>query len=333
MGNKKVILSGIQPSGALTLGNYIGALRNWARLQDEYYCYYCVVDLHAITVRQDPEVLRRRSIETVALLEACGIDPEKSTLFIQSHVPEHTQLTWVLNCNTYMGEMQRMTQFKDKAARHVDNVNVGLFTYPILMAADILVYQADLVPVGSDQKQHVEIARDIAIRFNKNYGDAFVVPEPFIPPVGGRVMSLQEPTKKMSKSDSNPNGYIALLDEPDVIVKKVKRAVTDSENVIAYDEERPGVLNLLSIYCSCTDKSMDAAVAEFEGQGYGKLKLAVADAVIETLKPIQAAYKRNLEDKEYLNGIIKKGAAKARERAAETVRDVYERVGFGAPIE
>lgn len=328
MSEKKVILSGIQPSGALTLGNYLGALRNWARLQDDYNAYYCVVDMHAITVKQDPAALRRRSIETAALLLALGIDPERSTLFIQSHVPSHAELMWVLACSTQMGELNRMTQFKDKSARHADNINAGLFTYPVLMAADILLYKSHLIPVGADQKQHVELARDIAIRFNRNFGDTFVVPDPYIPPVGGRIMGLQDPTKKMSKSDPNPNGYIALLDEPDVIVKKCKRAVTDCENLIAYDPERPGVTNLLSIYCSCTDKKMEEAVAEFEGKGYGHLKMAVAEAVVETLKPVQQEYARILADTEYLNAMIKKGAEKARATASATVAEVYAKVGF-----
>lgn len=328
MHNKKVILSGIQPSGTLTLGNYIGALRNWAKLQDEYECYYCVVNMHAITVRQDPEALRTRSIQTVALLIALGIDPNTSTLFIQSHVKEHAELNWVLSCNTYMGELSRMTQFKDKSALHQENINAGLFTYPVLMAADILLYQSHLVPVGADQKQHIELARDLAMRFNKTYGETFVVPDPYIPKLGGRVMSLQDPLSKMSKSDSNPNAFIALLDDPDTIIKKFKRAVTDCENRIEYDLERPGVANLLSIYCSCSDKSMDQAVAEFEGKGYGQLKLAVADAVVETLRPVQQEYARILADEASLSSIIRQGSEKARERAAKTVADVCEKVGL-----
>lgn len=329
MEQKKTILSGIQPSGGLTLGNYIGALRSWATLQSEYDSYFCVVDLHAITVRQDPAVLRRRSIETMALLIACGIDPKQSTMFIQSHVSAHAELNWVLCCNTYMGELNRMTQFKDKSARHADNINAGLFSYPVLMASDILLYQANLVPVGADQKQHLEIARDIAERFNKAYGDTFAIPDPYIPRVGGRVMSLQDPTKKMSKSDDNPNGFIALLDPKDVIVKKCKRAVTDSLGTITFNpEEQPGVSNLLSIYCSCTGIDMDQAVASFEGKGYGALKGAVADAVVALLEPIQAEYARVLEEKSYLNEIISTGAQKARETANKTLRTVYERVGF-----
>lgn len=330
MEQKKSVLSGIQPSGVLTLGNYIGALRNWAKLQADFNAYYCVVDMHSITVRQDPEVLRRRSIETMALLIACGVKPETSTMFIQSHVPAHAQLTWALSCNTYMGELSRMTQFKDKSARHADNINAGLFTYPVLMAADILLYQADLVPVGADQKQHVEITRDVALRFNNAYGQTFTIPEPYIPEVGARIMSLQEPDKKMSKSDDNPNAYIALLDSPDVILKKMKRAVTDSENCIAYDENRPGVANLLSIYSTCAGETIQDAVARFEGKGYGALKTAVAEAVISVLEPVQKEFYRVLEEKDYLNQTIRYGAEKAGETANKTLRDVYDKVGFNA---
>lgn len=330
MDQKKSVFSGIQPSGGLTLGNYIGALRNWAKMQDDFNSFYCVVDLHAITVRQDAEALRRRSIETMALLIACGLDPERSTLFIQSHVKEHVQLTWVLSCNTYMGELNRMTQFKDKSARHADNINAGLFTYPVLMAADILLYQTHFVPVGADQKQHVELTRDVALRFNNAYGETFTVPEAYIPQVGGRIMSLQDPTKKMSKSDDNPNAFIALLDPPDVIVKKCKRAVTDSENCIAYDENRPGVANLLSIYSSCTGQEMDAVVRELEGKGYGTLKAGVADAVISVLEPLQKKYFHVLEERTYLNDTIRRGAIKAGETAGKTLRDVYQKVGFNS---
>ena len=330
MAEKKRVFSGIQPSGGLTLGNYIGALRNWAKMQEEYEAYYCVVDLHAITVRQDPEDLRRRAIETMALLIACGISPETSTVFIQSHVSAHVELAWVLSCNTYMGELSRMTQFKDKSARHSDNVNAGLFTYPVLMASDILLYQAHFVPVGADQKQHVELTRDVALRFNKAYGETFTVPEPYIPQVGGRIMSLQDPTKKMSKSDDNPNAYIALLDSPDVIVKKFKRAVTDSENCIAYDEERPGVANLLAIYCTCTGKDMDTAVNELAGKGYGGLKAAAADAAISVLEPLQKKYFHVLEERTYLNDCIRAGATKAASVAEKTLRDAYQKVGFNS---
>ncbi len=326
----KNVLSGIQPSGSPTLGNYVGALRNWSLLQGEdRFCYYCVVDMHALTVRQVAEDLRRRTIETAALLIACGIDPDRSALFVQSRVHEHAELNWVLCCNTYMGELSRMTQYKDKCAKHADNINAGLFTYPVLMAADILLYQADLVPVGVDQKQHIEIARDIAIRFNNAYGETFKIPDGFIPKFGGRVMSLQDPSQKMSKSDANPNGYVAIMDEPDVIMKKFKRAVTDSDGVIQYDpENKAGVSNLLSIYTSFTDMKMEDAVASFEGKGYGHLKTAVADAVIAELTPIQAEFKRLLDDHAYLDKIIDKGVEKASEQAHATVKAVYEKVGL-----
>ena len=330
MEKKKSVLSGIQPSGTLTLGNYIGALRNWANMQDDFDAYYCVVNLHAITVRQDPAALRRRTLETMALLIACGVEPERSTMFIQSHVREHAELAWLLSCNTYMGELNRMTQFKEKSARHTDNINAGLYTYPVLMAADILLYQADLVPVGADQRQHLEIARDIAIRFNNAFGETFTVPEAYIPKVGGRVMSLQDPTKKMSKSDDNPNAYIALLDTPDDIVRKCKRAVTDSENCIAYDETRPGVANLLSIYSSCADVTIEDAVAAFEGKGYGALKGAVAEAVISVLEPLQKRYFHVLEEKDYLNAAILRGAEKAASVACKTLQNAYHHVGFDA---
>lgn len=326
---KKRIFSGIQPSGNLTIGNYLGALRNWVQLQDDYECIYCVVNMHAITVRQDPAVLRRRSLETMAIFLACGISPEKSILFIQSHIPEHTMLNWVMCCNTYMGEAQRMTQFKDKSARHADNINTGLFTYPVLMASDILLYQADLVPVGADQKQHIELTRDLCTRFNNTYGETFVLPEPYIPKIGARIMSLQEPQKTMSKSDPNPNAFICILDEPDVIVRKLKRAVTDSEGVIAYDpDNRAGVSNLLSIYAACTGKSMDQSVKDFEGQGYGSLKNTVADVVVDTLSPIQAEYNRIISDKEYLSKIIEEGDRKASAVAQRTMRKVYHKVGL-----
>lgn len=325
---KKVIFSGIQPSGSLTLGNYIGALRSWCTLQDEYDCYYSVVDLHAITVRQDPPALRKRCLEVMAILIACGLDPEKVTLFFQSHVSAHAELAWVLNCNTYMGELSRMTQFKEKSERHQENINAGLFTYPSLMAADILLYQTDLVPVGADQKQHLELSRDLAIRFNNRYGETFKVPDPYIPKVGARIMSLQEPEKKMSKSDDNENAYIALLDPPDVIRRKIKRAVTDSESCIAYDENRPGVANLLSIYCACSGRSMDEAVREFDGQGYGQLKTAVGDVVADMLGAIQEEYRRIIADKAYLNDVMQKSADKARYVANKTLSKVYRKVGF-----
>ena len=325
---KPAVLSGIQPTSVLTIGNYFGALKNFVAMQDEFDAYYMVANLHAQTVRLDATELRRRSIETFALFLACGIDPNRSTIFIQSHVPEHTQLTWALMCNTYMGELSRMTQFKEKSARYTENINAGLFTYPVLMAADILVYQAKYIPVGADQKQHVELTRDIAIRFNNMYGETFVVPEPYIPKVGARIMSLQEPEKKMSKSDPNPNGYIRILDEPDAIVKKLKRAVTDSDAQITGNPERAGVYNLLSIYSACTGGSIEDAAAYFEGKGYGDLKNGVAEAVVEKLRPIQTEYARLLADKAYLNDTMKAGAERASATARKTVSKVYHKMGF-----
>lgn len=326
---KKKIFSAIQPSGSLTLGNYLGALKNWVAMQQEFDTCYCVADMHAITVRQEPAQLRRRSIETMALLLACGVDPEKSPLFIQSHVPEHAMLNWVLCCSTYMGELNRMTQYKDKSARHKDNINAGLFTYPVLMAGDILLYQADLVPVGADQKQHVELARDVAMRFNSVYGETFRIPEPYIPKVGARIMSLQEPDKKMSKSDPNPNGYILLLDDPDTIRRKLRRAVTDCESTITFDpEKQPGVSNLLSVYCACTGASMEDALAHFEGSNYGVLKNDTAETAVALLTPVQQEYKRILGDKAYLNDILKTGADRAQAIAGRTLRKVYHKVGF-----
>ena len=326
---KKIILSGIKPTGIPTLGNYIGALRNWRLMQqDDKYCYYMVADMHALTVRNEPAVLRQETRSMAALLIACGIDPEKSPLFIQSHVPQHTELSWLLGCSTYMGELSRMTQFKDKSAKHADNINAGLFTYPVLMTADILLYGAHQVPVGDDQKQHVELARNIAIRFNNAFGETFVVPEPVMPKFGARIMGLQDPEHKMSKTDTNPNGYISLLDEPTVIMKKFKKAVTNCEPVIAYEEGRYGCNNLLTIYCACTGMSMDEAVRSFAGCGYGKLKVAVADAVIAEIEPVQNEYKRILADEAYLNGVLAKGAEKARQTAQKTLDLAFERVGL-----
>ncbi len=325
---KHAVLSGIQPTSVLTIGNYFGALKNYVAMQDEFDAYYMVANLHAQTVRMDPTELRRRSIETFALFLACGIDPNRSTIFIQSHVPEHTQLTWALMCNAYMGELSRMTQFKEKSAKNTENIIAGLFTYPVLMAADILIYQAKYIPVGADQKQHVELTRDIAIRFNNMYGETFVIPEPYIPKVGARIMSLQEPEKKMSKSDPNPNGYIRILDEPDMILKKLKRAVTDSEGEITGNPERAGVYNLLSIYSACTNGSIEDSVAHFAGKGYGDLKTGVAEAIIETLKPIQTEYARLLADKAYLNEMMKLGAERAQATARKTVNKVYHKMGF-----
>ncbi len=328
MQDKKMIFSGVQPTGCVTLGNYIGALKNWVKLQEDYRCIYSVVDMHSITVRQNPEELRERCRQFLAIYLACGIDPNKSLVFFQSHVSAHAELSWVLGCHTYMGELSRMTQFKDKSAKHEDNINAGLFTYPVLMAADILLYQSDLVPVGVDQKQHLELARDIAIRFNHIYGDTFTVPEGYIPPVGARVMSLQDPTSKMSKSDPNPNGYIWVLDPPEVITKKIKRAVTDSDGEIAYREGKHGVNNLLSIYGAIVGKKPEEAALEFEGQGYGALKTRVAEAICEELRPVQEKYKALSEDPSYLETISKTGAEKAAEIAEKTLRAVYDKLGF-----
>ena len=326
---KKIILSGIKPTGIPTLGNYIGALRNWRLMQqDDKYCYYMVADMHALTVRNEPAVLRQETRSMAALLIACGIDPEKSPLFIQSHVPQHTELSWLLGCSTYMGELSRMTQFKDKSAKHADNINAGLFTYPVLMTADILLYGAHQVPVGDDQKQHVELARNIAIRFNNAFGETFVVPEPVMPKFGARIMGLQDPEHKMSKTDTNPNGYISMLDDPAVITKKFKKAVTDCEPTIAYAEGRYGCNNLLTIYCACTGKTMDEAVKDFEGCGYGKLKAAVAEAVIAELEPIQAVYKQYMDDCAELDKIVAKGAQQAGERAQITLDAAYRAVGL-----
>lgn len=326
---KKIIFSATQPSGKITLGNYLGALRNWVTLQEDYNAIYCVADEHAITVRQDPAALRRQSLELYAQFIACGLDPEKSIIFIQSHVPQHAELAWVLNCYTMFGELSRMTQFKDKSATHADNVNAGLFTYPTLMAADILLYQADLVPVGQDQKQHVELCRDVAQRFNGVYSDTFTLPEPFIPKMGARVMSLGDPSSKMSKSD--PDGCVFLMDTPEVIQKKFKRAVTDSETQVRFDpEHKPGISNLLTIYCAATGKSPEEAEEAFQGQGYGVFKPAVGDAVVELLRPIREEAGRLMADKAYLEGIYKEGAERASHLAAKTLRKVYKKVGFVA---
>jgi tryptophanyl-tRNA synthetase len=326
--NKKIIFSGIQPSGNLTLGNYLGAVKNWVKLQDEYNCYYCVVDMHAITVRQDATGLRQRCLDVLSLLLAAGLSPNKNIMYFQSHVSAHAELAWVLNCYTYIGELSRMTQFKEKSARHEDNVNSGLFTYPVLMAADILLYNSDLVPVGADQKQHLEITRDIAIRFNNLYGDVFTVPEPYIPKLGARIMSLAEPDKKMSKSDENENAYIAMLDAPDVIVRKFKRAVTDSDNSVRFADDKPGVSNLISIYGAVTGKTAEETEAEFAGKGYGVFKDAVAEAVVEELRPLQERYKQIRADKAYLNSVIQQGAEHANKNAQRVLRKVYKKVGL-----
>ncbi|MCT6698847.1 tryptophan--tRNA ligase [Rheinheimera sp. 4Y26] len=331
---KPIVLSGAQPSGQLTIGNYLGALRQWDRMQDDYDCLYCIVDLHAITVRQEPAALRSASLDSLALYLACGIDPQRSAVFMQSHVPEHSQLAWVLNCYTQFGELSRMTQFKDKSERHNNNVNAGLFTYPVLMAADILLYQANQVPVGHDQKQHLELARDVAMRFNALHGDVFTVPEPYIPPVAARVMSLQEPTKKMSKSDENPWNFVGLLEDPKMISKKFKKAMTDSEDPprVYFDiDAKPGVANLLSILSGVTNKSVETLVNEYEGKMYGHLKTDVADAVIALLEPVQQRYTEIRQDQQLMNDVMRAGAANARQRAAATLAKVNEAVGFVMP--
>ena len=324
------LFSAVQPSGAVTIGNYIGAIRNFAKLQDDHDCIFAVADLHAITVRQEAAVLRRNTLELMALFLACGIDPEKSVLFVQSQVPAHCELAWVLNTITYPGELSRMTQFKDKSARHADNVNMGLMDYPVLMAADILLYQAALVPVGADQKQHLELTRDLAIRFNNRYGDTFTVPDGYIlKESGARIMSLADPSKKMSKSDDNPNAFVTMADDRDTIIRKFKRAVTDSDNAIRYDpENKPGVSNLLTIYHAFTGKSIADAVKEFEGKGYGDFKLAVGETVADALVPIQAEKARLLQDKAYLNGIMARGAQEAACIARRTLSKVYRKIGF-----
>ena len=326
--NKKLIFSGIQPTGTFTLGNYIGAIRNWGPLQDEYRCIYCVVDMHAITVRQASVKLRQNTLQAYALLLACGIDLEKSILFIQSHVRTHAELNWILNCNTQFGELSRMTQFKDKSQKHPDDINAGLFTYPVLMAADILAYNADLVPVGGDQKQHLELTRDIAQRFNQRYGEFFTLPEPYIPPLGAKIMSLQDPTKKMSKSDTNPNACILILDDKDTIIRKCKRAVTDSEASVRYAEGKDGINNLMTIYSSVTGKDFDAIEREFEGKGYGDFKLAVGEAVADHLHPMQEEYARLIADKAYLKECYTQSDAKALAYSSRIVRKVYRKVGF-----
>ena len=327
--SKKTILSGIQATGNLTLGNYLGAINNWKKMQEEYDCNYMIADLHTLTIRNDPEKLRNNTLDLLALYIAAGIDPEKSNIFIQSHVSEHAELAWILNCYTYMGELSRMTQFKDKSAKHADNINSGLFTYPVLMAADILLYQADLVPVGEDQKQHVELTRNIAERFNKIYGDTFKIPEPYIQGVAARVMGLQDPTSKMSKSSTIPNDSIFLNDEPDVILKKFKKAVTDSENVVRFDKEKkPGISNLISIYSAITGESKEEIENKFEGKGYGDFKVAVAECVIEELKPMQNKYNDLKSNLDYLEKIYKNGADRAKKIAEKTLKDVYEKIGL-----
>ncbi len=325
---KKVLFSGMQATGNLTLGNYLGALKNWVNLSEEYECFYSVVDLHSITVRQDPSELRQRARKLLALYIAAGLDPEKNCIYYQSHVSGHAELAWILNCFTYMGELNRMTQFKDKAAKHADNINAGLFTYPVLMAADILLYQADVVPVGKDQLQHLEITRDIAQRFNAIYGDVFTIPEPFIGKTGAKIASLQDPSKKMSKSDENANASIYLMDDPDTVIRKFKRAVTDSEAQVRYREEQPGIRNLIDIYCVCTGKSPEDTEKEFDGKGYGEFKLAVGEAVVSVLKPLQSRFAELIKDKSYIDRVIKENGDKANYFAAKTLRKVQKKVGF-----
>ena len=326
--NKKVIFSGVQPSGNLTIGNYLGALKNWVKLQDEYDCYFCVVDLHAITVPQKAADLRRRTLEVLSIYLACGIDPEKNTLFIQSHVPAHSECAWLLSCNSYMGELSRMTQFKDKSKKAGNSVGTGLLTYPVLMASDILLYQTNLVPVGKDQIQHLELTRDLAIRFNNTYSPTFTVPEAYVPKTGAKIMSLQEPTKKMSKSDDNPNSFILIMDPPEVIRKKVSRAVTDSIGVINYSDDQPGVKNLLNILSAINNKTPEDLVKEYEGKGYADLKKDVAEAIVTELEPIQERVKELLKDKKALEAIYKEGANKANYIANKTLRKMQKKIGF-----
>jgi tryptophanyl-tRNA synthetase len=325
---QKTLFSGMQATGTLTLGNYLGALKNWVTLNEEYKCFYSVVDLHSITVRQNPAELRKRARALLTLYIAAGLNPEKNCIYYQSHVSGHAELCWILNCFTYMGELNRMTQFKDKSQKHADNINAGLYTYPVLMAADILLFQADVVPVGVDQKQHLEITRDIAERFNKIYGDVFTIPEPYIGKAGAKIMSLQDPFKKMSKSDENPNASIYLMDEPDAIIRKFKRAVTDSDNQVRYSEEKPGISNLMDIYGAVTGKNVSEIEREFAGKGYGDFKLAVGEAVVDCLKPIQDRVRDLEKNKDYIDSVIKKNDEIANHYALKTLRKVQRKVGF-----
>lgn len=328
MENKKVIFSGIQPSGVITLGNYLGAISNWVELQEEYDNYFCVVDMHAITVPQEPKKLRENTLRLLSQYLACGLDTEKSTLFIQSHVPEHVELSWILQTISYMGELGRMTQYKDKVKKGGENLNSALFTYPVLMAADILLYSTDLVPVGEDQRQHLELARNIAERFNSRYSDTFVVPDIYVPKVAARVMDLQEPTKKMSKSAENEKGFISLMDTNDAIVKKVKSAVTDSEGIIRYSDEQPGIKNLINIYSKITGLKPEEIVAKYEGQGYGQFKLDTAEIIVNEIGPIRDKAAEILKDKAYLEQIYAKGAEKASRKAGKMMSKVYRKVGM-----
>ena len=325
---KKVLFSGMQATNVLTIGNYLGALKNWLTLSDEYECFYSVVDLHSITVRQDPAELRKRARNLLTLYIAAGLDPKKNCIYYQSHVSAHAELSWILNCFTYMGELNRMTQFKDKSAKHADNINAGLFTYPVLMAADILLYQADVVPVGKDQLQHLEITRDIAQRFNAIYGDVFTIPEPYLGKVGAKIMSLQDPAKKMSKSDENINASVYLMDDKDTVIRKFKRAVTDSEGAVLYNDTQLGIHNLIDIYCACTGKTPEEVVKEFEGKGYGEFKLAVGESVADILTPLQERFYALEKDKAYIDSVIKENAEKASYYATKTLRKVQKKVGF-----
>ncbi len=328
IGDKKVLYSGMQATGNLTLGNYLGALKNWITMSDEYECFYGVMDLHSLTVRQNPAEFRKRARMLYTLYVAAGLDPEKNCVYFQSHVTSHAELAWLLNCFTYMGELSRMTQFKDKSAKHADNINAGLFTYPVLMAADILLYQADIVPVGADQMQHLEITRDIATRFNNIYGDVFTIPEGYVGKSGARIMSLQDPTKKMSKSDENINASIYLLDDPDTIIRKFKRAVTDSDNEIRYAEEKPGIRNLIDIYSATTGKKKEEIEKEFDGKGYGEFKLAVGESVVDVLKPLQERMKQLEADKTYIDSVIKANDEKAQYVSMKTLRKVQKKLGL-----
>ena len=328
LNDQKVSYSGVQPSGNLTIGNYLGAIKNFATYSEQYKCFYCVVDSHAITVRQVPAELRRRTYETLALYMACGLDPEKNTLYVQSHVPMHTELAWILNCYSMFGELSRMTQFKDKSAKHADNINAGLFTYPVLMAADILLYQTDIVPVGIDQKQHVELCRNIATRFNQLFPDTFTIPEPIISKSGMKIMSLAEPTKKMSKSDENTNAVVYILDDKDTIIRKFKRAVTDSDTAVRFAEGKDGINNLMTIYSCFTGKTLPEIEKEFEGKGYGDFKMAVGEACADALAPVQQRFRQILADKSYLEEVMKKGADEASYYARKTISKVKRKVGF-----
>ncbi len=328
LNGKKSLFSGMQATGTLHLGNYLGALKNWVEFEDEYECFYCVVDMHSITIRQNPAELRKKARALLTLYIAAGLNPEKNCIYYQSHVPAHGELSWILNCYTYMGELNRMTQYKDKAAKHADNINAGLFTYPILMAADILLFQSDIVPVGDDQKQHIEITRDIAQRFNSIYGDVFTIPEPFIKKSGARIMSLQEPMKKMSKSDENPNASIYLLDDTDTIIRKFKKSVTDSDNQILYSKDKPGISNLIEVYGIASGKTVADIEKEFDGKGYGDFKIAVGEAVANMLRPIQDKYEELSKDKSYIDQIIKNNGEKAEYFANKTLRKVQKKIGF-----